>query len=578
MTTIAALLAEKQRRESVARQTDRAAKYTAIADELQGWFHDKQREFYASPAKRKALLKTRRTGATSGGVREFLRRALTIPGWRGRYVNEVREEAKTLAWRADTKQGFVDIINDLAKAGRLKIAAERSDLDGDADVKIDEATLTIDFRNGSQIRIFAADDRKSQERGRGGAPHVLWVDEAQKYPGLQNFVDQVFGASMRDQERISGHKGETWLTGTPSEFLDGYFYDVTRDDDLALRVPGWEVAFWDVRDNPFWGVTAKERWANTGSAEITEKQLDPDNLPAWFKREWLGQWVKEDARFVISIHRWPKPVTFAPLRTTSTLPHWFDLVNADGLGSPLDRWYDHEASIHDLPKMLAGTSTAIDWFYGMGIDFGYNPDPFAIVLWAWSPSMPDLYEMWSWKRTLVLPDYQRDAVMWFYENVRALMNVDGDAGGLQGAHMEGWRELLGLPIEDADKAAKRTWTEMFNNDGERGRIHLREGSPLYSEAIHLTYMQRGEKMIENADRRLADGTVPGNHVLDAARYSYRRYVNRNREEYQPPPREGTPEWYAAEERKMRDTAREQTRAMLEVERGQGDSFDWASEW
>ncbi len=451
---------------------------------------------------------------------------------------------------------MVDLVEHLAKSGKLKIAAERPDLNKGADVKIDEQSLTLDFANGSQIRIFAADDQKSQERARGSAPHVVWVDEAQKYPNLDTFINEIVGPSLKD------YGGELWLSGTPSEWLDGALYSITKNEDeaaIAERASGWEVHEWSVLDNPWFGSTPEERWERAIGEEMREKNIDVSDPPPWVLREWFAKWTKTDARFVYSVHRWPSPLTFAPLRWTPVVPAWMTRLDPSGkdpsgISGSVDKWYDHAAAVRDLPLCLPETDTRIEWFFGLGVDFGYNPDPFALVLWAFSPTVPDLYEMVSWKRTLVLPDWQRDAVRWFFDNIPALVYADGDPGGLQGAHLEGWRELLGIPIDNADKSAKRTWQELINNDGERGRVHMRDSSVYLHEMRHLAWRQQGAKLVESDNRKLADGTIPGRDCCDAGLYSYRRYVSRRTEETAQPPKYGSPEWYALQERTMRDAA------------------------
>lgn len=514
--TLAALLAERQRRAAQATViASDGERYAAIAATLRAWHYQEQSAFFRSPAKRKATSKTRRAGVTSGGCHEFLARAFEQPAWRGMYCNEVREEAKRLAWRADTKQGMVDLLEAMAAEGKLVIGQDRRDFAKGADVKIDEQALTIEFRHGAQIRIFAADDAKSQERARGGAPHVCWIDEAQKFPFLQTFVDSIIGPSMTDYD------GEIWLTGTPSEWCTGYFFDVTQEE-VDKRVKGWEVHTLLVTMNPFYGKTAEERWARTAGAELERNNWTIEDPPASFRREWLAQWVKTDARFVYWVHRAPQEsLEYAPLRVTAILPEFLGKLDPEGkdpggVSGYIDRWYDHTLSMRDLPKLYPGTATKIPWRFALGTDFGYNPHPFATTLWAFCDGLPDLWEMWSWKRTLVIPEYQKDCLLWYWREVPGIDYLVGDPGGQAGANMEGWRQLTDLPIQDADKFSKATWQELLNNAIVQGLVHFREGSPMLHEMKHLTWTQRGQKLVEADDRKLTDGTIPGNDACFVA--------------------------------------------------------------
>jgi hypothetical protein len=570
--SLAALLAERHRRAQEAQATIEASdRYVAIAAELRAWHYPEQSWFFRSPKKRKATTKTRRAGVTSGGCHEFIARAFEQPGWRGLYCNEVREEAKRLAWRADTKQGMVDLLEQLARDGKIKLGQDRRDFARGADVKIDEQALTIEFRNGSLIRIFAADDERALERARGGAPHVAWVDEAQKFKHLRMFVDSIIGPSMTDYD------GEIWLTGTPSEWLDGYFFDCTQEDE-EQRVRGWEVHTLLVSMNPFYGATPEERWARTAGAELERNGWDPANPPASFQREWLARWIKTDARMVYWVHRAKHELTYAPLRVTSLVPDFLKVLDPEGrdwsgVSGHLDRWYDHEAAVRDLPKVYPGTNAPIVWQFALGCDFGFDPHAFGIAVWAFCDRLPDLYEMWSWKRTRVIPDYQRDCLLWCAANI-PLTYMVGDPGGQAGANMEGWRQMVGLHIEDAEKSSKATWQELFNSAIVQGYVHWREGSPMLHEMKHLTWKQVGKRLEEAQDRKLSDGTVPGSDCSDPGLYAARWIIVHRPEAPKPLPAFGTAEWYAAEEQKIRDAALKQSRDQL-AEQGMADGNEWA---
>lgn len=70
----------------------------------------------------------------------------------------------------------------------------------------------------------------------------------------------------------------------------------------------------------------------------------------------------------------------------------------------------------------------------------------------------------------------------------------------------------------------------------------------------------------------ANGILVSN--CDAGLYSFRRYISRKTEEPSPPPKQGTPEWFAAEEKRMREGALQATRERIAEERGEyGDGWD-----
>jgi hypothetical protein len=151
--------------------------------------------------------------------------------------------------------------------------------------------------------------------------------------------------------------------------------------------------------------------------------------------------------------------------------------------------------------------------------------------------VPDVFEMWSWKRSRLVPDDWRCiAEMLFLQVAEGLVVMVGDPGGLVVASLEAWRERLGIPMESSDKAGKASWQEMLNGDIRRGRFHYRAGSPLLDEHRHLVWAPQvaGRRPKEHADRRLPDGRIPGNHCSDAALYCF-RHLSAHLHRPPPPP-------------------------------------------
>lgn len=454
-----------------------------------------------------AALCTRRAGKTSGGARESLARCLVTPGYRVVYCNSIREEGLRLIWRSDTQDGWCDLI---AEAG-LRVAPTRQHFNtGRYDVLINEQRLVIEFANGAQLACFFADSDDDQDKLRGVAKHVLWIDEAQKFPALQHFIDIM-------QPSLSDFRGQVWLTGTPSEMCAGAFYDITRTDDRGKRPASWSVHEWSVVDNPYYGTSADARWERTAGEWLAARpHVDPKNPPPVFVREWLGLWVLEDAAFVYHVHAVPPHrLTFAPVRTTEIVPRMVVPALA-GLPVREQVWYDHAAALLDLPQKLT-KRRPVEWAFALGLDFGFHPDPFALTLLAFSGDIPDLYEMWSWKRTRLIPEHQKRVVHWFWQNVAGLVVMVADAGGAQAsATIAGWQERIGLPIVAADKHDKATWQEMWNDELYQGLLRYREGSALLDEHQHLTWRTTARgKREEDADRKLESGRVPGNHCFVA---------------------------------------------------------------
>lgn len=576
------MLAERQQRD------ERGNEAVALASRLRAFFYPKQRAFFRSPATRRATKKTRRSGATAGGCCELVARSIEVPGHRATYITGTLKDARKRAWANDTKSGFVDVIRRYGKRRERRGQMESWDLGGII-ATINKADLVIDFSNGSQIDLFGADQEGTADRLRGLAKAVFWIDEAQDLTDLQGLYKDVIVAAMND------FGGECWLTGTPGRDCVGMFYEVTTDDEEPLT--GWEVHRISSSDNPFFGrvvwergewfvednlygqpersrsthpwteaeqrgeiaadahrwgpfevesdaeaAAIKVRWERSAGAAIRENGWKPDD-PSLL-REYYAQWVKGDARYVYPVHSVPKHVAvFAPQR----------LIDNPFAGDPRfdghPRWYDHTAAVRDLP-VFGPNRRRHEWLFSLWMDFGYHPDPFAIVLWAFCTTLPDVYEMFSWKQTRCDTEQQGMYIKLMWDIDDAIVSFGGDAAGKQ-SDFAVWKRRMNMPLEEADKQGKDTLEELLADDIRRGRVHFRDGSPLYTEMQHLVYLPgKPGKPRKVHKHRVVKGVVHGDHCCDAARYGFAdltHYLAKTGSDRPPP---GTREAYAQEEAKV----------------------------
>jgi len=510
-----ALIAERRARRERDKKRQRVLALTAI---IRSFYYPEQHAFLTSKAKRRATRKTRRAGATTGGCREMLCRALEQDRFRATYINATRIEARQLAWESDTQGGLVDLVRQYGKdvsAGGVT----RFDVAG-VIVEVREAELALEFSNGSRLDLFGADDERSLNKLRGRAKHLFWIDEAQKFRFLEKFYKAVISPALADFD------GECWMTGTPDVDCAGFFYEVTRDD--GATVGGWEIHVLRVVDNPFFGATVEERWERTAGAAIRENGWnddDPDLL-----REWFARWVRTDARFVYAVNAVPAhELTYAPLRL-------------DDDGFP-----DLQAALRDLPSYVEG----LEYFLALGGDLGTRDD-FAFVVYAWSLKDTTLYELVSWKRPGLDYDEMAAYLRAVCDQVHVSIVVCDAGGGGKPAVMgwsKKWVDRYGLPITEATKTNKAIAIKQKNNDIRRGLLKFRQGSPLLTEMmVHRWAPQRSAtgKMVE-------DPSTP-NHCCDAGLYAHREsYHHRFREEVLKP-EAGSPEWIAHEERDLEEAA------------------------
>lgn len=523
-----AALAELAVRRSTA-AVPQTAGVDRLAADLRSRFqeHPKQAAFWQTSAARAAALCTRRAGKSDGGVREWLAKAVTVPGWRGVYVNETKPEARKIVWRNDMGQGWLDLI---AEHGAVDGNSYRL---GEVSATPNETTLEINFSNGSQIALFGADDEASINKLRGQAKDEIWPDEAQKMKHLRAFILQVASACLKDK------RGRLKLTGTPSEDAAGYFYDVTPEPDSGdVPLSGWEVHRWSVTDNPWFGATPEERFERTAGEALRENGWD--GTEPEYIREWLGKWVKSDARYVYPVHAAPTHIRlcYAPQR-----------LRTNPINTRHPDWLDVQLALSDLP--VPRGRKPYTWLYAIGADFGYAQDPFALCVWAMTHDLPEAYELFSWKEHKVIPDDQGAYLKWLWDALDNVIVLVGDPAGQVAANLAGWRERMALPIDEAEKSSKPTWQAMMAGDIRKGRIRYRDGSPLLTEHKYLVYLptKPGKPLKDHADRRSSDGKVHGNHVSDAGLYAFRHLTHYMSKHAVAKPAAGTREAYAIEEEK-----------------------------
>lgn len=542
------ILAELARRRPVVAESQRNAAAEA-AQILRSFYYPKQASFFTSKAKRRATSKTRRAGATTGGCIELIARAIETAGFRATIVHSTKAEARQRAWLSDTQSGLVDVLRrygtpvDHPAIEVISLGGVRAD--------IRDQAMTIDFSNGSRIDLFGFDDERAMRKQRGLAKHVYWIDEAQDIRFLDKFYNAVVMAALAD------YNGECWLSGTPGQDCAGMFFEITKDEDDGPRMPGWEIHTIAVVDNPYFGkviadtslgwltyhvedntgertgpfatyleaerAAEKVRWDRTAGAALIEKGWKGDEPD--FIREWLGKWSKKDARFVYPVHSVnPYDLLYAPERPVPpnrppvVISNYTDHINAV-TGKP-PNWCDFDRAIRDLPKLKKSNRNR-QWMYAIGADFGYSPDPFAIVVWAFSHDSQDVFELFSWKASKVHTDDQGQYLLKVWTKLNNVVALVGDPAGKQD-DFEVWRTRLNLPIDEANKRGKNTLEEFLADDIRRGRVHLRHGSPLYDEMKFLQYLpiKPGKTREVAKHRRAGDNVVHGDHCCDAARYAY----------------------------------------------------------
>ena len=510
------------------------------------WFPE-QAAFFNDDAQLTAAIDGRRAGKTRGIVRDHLRDLLTIPGYRGLYLNSTRGEAERLAWVGNRGDGFEPLCRTL----KLKL-------------KLDNQDLSI-YNPATEgwMYLRGADDEAELRKALGAAWHRVTWDEAQKIPPkLGQSIREVFMPTLLD------FGGRFRLTGTPVRVMSGLFWDVTRPE-VEKRTPGWHVHHWNLTANPFFGrpkivdgrlhvvwgardevvsgphapseldaAIAGARWTK-GILALQQLYGGPDVAPIdgpIMQREAFGKWVREDAAFVYAVNRVPQNrILYAPAR-----------LRRDGFP-------DIKAALEDLP---------FDWRQGMfalGCDIGFFPDPFAFVLWAWHGHDPCLYEVASWKKTHLTSDQQVAVLRDVQSHVNVgLIVADGSnpAKPMVRGWSADWVTRYNLPILEADKQHKHVHIDVVNNDIIRGQLKLRDGGELYSEMSQVQWAT----IVTGTGRMIEDPTMP-NDVCDAGLYSHRHSYQYRWSPEEKRLRPGSPEAMAREEQELEDATEEEYEAV-----------------
>jgi hypothetical protein len=570
----------------------RAAETQTATALLRSIYAPKQAAFFRPGKPWKATRKTRRAGITTIGVRELLARCIETPGYRATYFASTRKEAEDRAWRSDTKSGLVDVLLKLAEpVDHPTLQAYKL---GGVTIEVREGDLKLVFSNGSEIELFGVDNQRSHRKKRGGAKHLIWIDEAQDFALLEEFFDAVIVP-------MSDFGIEVWMTGTPGVDCAGMFYEITKEPEEGEEpLSGWDVHTLAQVDNPFFGhvvdstdpegrtvyyvednlyadsrlsaekraahrygpfdTTAdaeaeavRVRWEQTAGEAMRAKGWKGDEPQ--FVREFLGKWVKEDARYVYPVHGRPKhDLFFAPQRLC---PNPF--VGTDPRFDGHPPWYDHHAAVRDLPR-LGRDRRPHEWLYSLWFDFGFWPDPFACVLWAFTTTLNHVYEMFSWKQTKVHADDQARYIRLLWDVEPAIVSFGGDSAGKEADFAE-WKRRLNLPLEPANKQGKETLEELLAGDIRGGLVHFRDGSPvykdkdgkplqspLYTEMRHLTYLPTAPGKPRKVHKhRKVNGVVHGDHCCDAGRYGFADLTHYLSKLASDKPQPGSREAYAAEE-------------------------------
>lgn len=511
----------------------------AKIDAVYGFMRAHQKAVEADLSSHVAILSARQQGKSTGALLLACLRCLQKAGAQWVIIGLTRGSIQRIYWDA------LRSLNDAFELG----------------IKFQEQRLVVRFPSGSQIHFFGADKLDEVEKLRGSRFHGAIIDECKSFPHLtlKLLIEDILGACLK------GQAGQLYLIGTPGDVLAGEFYLATSEPHLLEKQKRWSNLPYTEKTRPavingeqldLRGVWSFHLWGpqtndvifeneRTGEkftmweAFLKEKELRgwPDDHPTW-RREYLGQWVPGDGRLVYRYR-----------------PHIHDYEEGSGpWGIPVDD---------------AG------WRTVLGLDFG-TKDGTAMVVWAFHPHIPHLYEVYSEKRKpedFGIADLRmpiRLIAQWYKELEREYGPFEaavGDPAGLATMVIDTLATEHGVYVEAAEKNEKLDHIELLNDDLDAAppRIHIRRGGELGEEML-------GNKWLEKTlgtPKRKEDPATP-NDLCDAALYAFRWCLHRQTRPKPPgqtPP--ATPEWFR---QRARDEYEETLRRAIRA-REPGESLD-----
>lgn len=481
----------KAAKEQRGRNTGLRAKIDAIL----GFMRRHQRAVEEDLSPLVAVLSARQQGKSTGALLLAILRCLQKPGAQWVVIGLTRGSIQRIYWDA------LRSLNDAFELG----------------IRFQEQRLVVGFPNGSKIHFFGADKLDEVEKLRGSRFHGAIIDECKSFPHLtlKLLIEDILGACLK------GQAGQLYLIGTPGDVLAGEFFLATSEPVLLEKQKRWsnlpageparpttikgvEQELRGVWSFHLWGPQSNdvtfinERTGETFTmweAFLNEKDLRgwADDHPTW-RREYLGQWVPGDGRLVYRYR-----------------PHIHDFEDGDG------------------PWGIPVESTG--WRTVAGLDFG-TKDGTSLVVWAWHPHIPHLYEVYSEKRKpedFGIADLRMPVNLiatWFKAVEAEYGPFDcavGDPAGLATMVIDTLASEHGVYIEPAEKKEKLDHIELFNDDLDAApaRIHFRRGGELSEEML-------GNKWLEKTlgtPKRKEDPSTP-NDLCDAALYAFRWCLHR----------------------------------------------------
>ena len=408
-----------------------------------------QKDFVTDDSRFKTARCSRRAGKTFADAIYLIIEAVSAPNTPCLYLGLTRDSAKGAIWSVITT-----ILQELDIQHEALASGPR-----------------INFNNGSFIQLLGADAANARNRIRGRKFKLVVVDEMGFFMGADDLILSLLPT-------LADLQGSMVMTSSPGIQLAGFFYEA----DVGNLKDSWKQYYWTLLDNPHFQKPSKNpKYATTGEEEldrICTLQFGGNRSHPVFRREYLGEWVSDDASRVYP--------------------------------------YTRDKNLIPVPYKFEESE------YGLGIDFGstsYN----AICVLKYSRYNREVQIVESWKKSGMHIDELAKIVDNFIIKYKPSVII-GDEGGLGKAIAKELRYRYNIPVSAAEKMEKSWYQRVFAAD-------------LYSGFIKIVEPQNRELLLE-WDRIAKDELGeeikgPQNHIADATLYIYRRIYNTHLKTAQP---------------------------------------------
>lgn len=468
-----------------------AAEPTSKLATLRGTLMVHQRKLETDRSRHISVISPRQTGKSTGVMLVVSIRCLEKAGAEWVVIGLTRPSVKRIYWSPLKK------LNEELELG----------------IKFQDQDLVATFPSGSRVFFVGGETIADVEKLRGGRYDGAVVDECKSYSPavMESLIHEIL------QPALNTKRGPLILIGTPGDHLDGAFYMATVQPPVEYETPlgkrtsnyrhgtpnpagaMWSLHVWTLQDNTavphLWGDALAQKDAKGWA----------DDHPFWL-REFLGRWVSTD--------------------------NW--LV------------YRYQSHRHDYTPQGTGRFGLADdnaWLTVCGVDFGAR-DGCAIVVWAYSPTSPGLWEVHSEVRRTEKGD--RYPLRLFVEWYRQVENDFGPFEVTVGDDsmtlvVDTLADEYGVYIEPAEKREKPAHIELFNLDLDTRAVRTLVGSPLTQE---LRSNRWDAEALAKKNLRVEDRKTP-NDVCDAALYAFRWCHHRRAKARPTAATVGTPDWWEA---------------------------------